>query len=776
MAKIVCPNADCRMVSDLPDEYLGRQVACKHCKQVFVATAVGGAKPSETKTLLADNAPASAGGSVEALCPTCGAVFNLKSDYLGKKVRCKKCEHVFTVGGEAKPRSDDDGAGVQSRPGAVAKKSARDEDDDDRVSSRKDRAAARRGRDDDDDDDRPRRKAAGRGRDDDDDDDDDRGRKRKRTYHDDDDDDDDDAPRRRPARSSSGGGTGLILGIVGGVVFLVLLICGGIFYVFYSVANEVDDAVAQAQQNANNGFGPDFGGFPGFEQQPKDMAEALAFLKGNDGNQKRGAGTWLSRQPLDPARQKEVAAALEPLVNDPDDNICASGAKALRVWGTKDNGPALTRALKLRLPDGNRVFLDASQTELMQAIAAVKYDPGADVVVQFLPNAFTGGEADKALALHGAGAEKAVVKYFDHTDGGARGKARALLLRYNTKPGVILDQVVVDLGAVEQETTKQAIEWLAQPASDDALKVANAEPARRTAVALALNRNITSPPPWSEDNVLRAVKRWGTKDNVTALIGFLRSNGHKRRDTADALIAIGPACEAEVKKLLTDTDGGVVNEAKRIIATVGSKESRFEGLLVDLRSDNAGRIKEAARMLQGMPADDKQRAEVVAALVGTLSNTGPGRTDNDCAEDVARALVVWATKDDAGAIGDKLRDSTKPFTRRTRAHLIEWMGQKKAEKGIPFLAASLAERDDYQSASKALQAMGPELGDKIEVEVQKVQTNDRLQIAEAFKVLGAVGTKKCVPFLKQQQAIFAQKKDVVLATAAAQAAAACEKR
>ena len=40
--------------------------------------------------------------AVEALCPICGAVFNLRDDMQGKKVRCTKCEHVFTVGGEAK--------------------------------------------------------------------------------------------------------------------------------------------------------------------------------------------------------------------------------------------------------------------------------------------------------------------------------------------------------------------------------------------------------------------------------------------------------------------------------------------------------------------------------------------------------------------------------------------------------------------------------------------------------------------------------------------------
>ena len=39
MAKIMCSS--CRALSELPDEYLGRQVRCKSCNAVFTATAVG---------------------------------------------------------------------------------------------------------------------------------------------------------------------------------------------------------------------------------------------------------------------------------------------------------------------------------------------------------------------------------------------------------------------------------------------------------------------------------------------------------------------------------------------------------------------------------------------------------------------------------------------------------------------------------------------------------------------------------------------------------------
>src|SRR6266446_4747046 len=109
--------------------------------------------------------------AVEALCPICGATFSLRDDMAGKKVRCTKCEQVFTVGGEAKAKPAAEKVSVQPRPAAPAKKSAPARDDDEVSTAKKNRVAAKRGRDDDDEDDKPRAKASSRrGKNDDDDD------------------------------------------------------------------------------------------------------------------------------------------------------------------------------------------------------------------------------------------------------------------------------------------------------------------------------------------------------------------------------------------------------------------------------------------------------------------------------------------------------------------------------------------------------------------------------------------------------------------------------
>jgi predicted Zn finger-like uncharacterized protein len=714
--------------------------------------------------------------AIEALCPTCGAVFNLKDEYQGKKVRCKKCEQTFTVGGEAKAKARDEDDGVQAKAGTVpAKKGGRDDDEDEERSSRKGRAAAKRGRDDDDDDERPRRSSSRRGRDDDDDDDDDddRGGKRKRTYHGDDDDDDDRAPRRVPKKSS--GGTGMVLAIVGGIIAVVVLVCGGISYGIYRAVQAADEAIDDAAQQANNGqppFGFDpGGGWIGAEKQPKDVGEALTFLKGNDVGEKRGAANWLAKQPVDPGRQKEVAQALEPLVNDRDDGTCACGARGMRTWGSKDNGPALTTALKQRSEQG---IPGDCPKELMAAIGHLKYGAGADEILRFLPSPFVGGDAERALDELGSGAEKSVVKYYNDPNDGVRDKARRLVQRYGTKPAVILDQTETDLRAVDQNRAKAAVDWLTKPSSDAALAIAKAEPARRKAVATALNPMIEAPPAFFEDTVLAAAKRWGTADNVAALIHFLTTNPFKRRQTSDVLIAIGPACVPEVKPLLSDADGGIVNEAKYILSKVGGADSKIEVFLADLKSKNNQRIAEAAKALQRMPVDDKQRAAVAVALLDAIDGDAFFQ-GNDTVEAIARAVAVWGTKDDGAAVVEKVTPLKKPFLNNARRVFIEWLGSKKVDKGIPFLAGLLTDRDEYQTASKALQAMGPDLGEAIELQVTAVNTNDPNQLVECFKVLGAVGTKKSVPLLKSQQKAF-EKKNATLATAAGQAILAIEAR
>jgi len=743
---------------------------------------------------------------VEVLCPICGAVFNLKPDYLGKKVRCKKCEHAFTVGGD-KARESREDEGVSSKSSAAAKKKSDEDDDDERSTSRKGGAAAKRGRDDDDGDDdydRPRRKRSRAGRDDDDDDDD-GGRKRKRVYHGDEDDDDDDRPRQR-APESSGGGAGKVLIIIGGVVALLVLLCGGGIYGIYRVVNATGDAIDDQDMAVRNDLvGDAFGGMelPGMDRQPKDFEDALASLKSDKPFYRRGAANWLAKQPLNPARQQEVAQAVEPLVKGVDVGCIAAGARALRVWGTQDNGPALATALRQRPTEG--IQFDAAK-ELMATIGKLKYAPGADAVTRFLPNFLVGADAERALDELGPGAEPEVLKLYHHPNQDCRDKGRRLLTRYGTKSVAILDQTVSDLGSPEKDRAKNALDWLAADQSNDALRAANADPARRTAVAVALNPHIDNPPPFGGDNAVSgALKRWATKENTASIIRNLKTrrnfrsqeliallgqmkdpsaipglvelvaDSFNRQAAGDALIAIGPACRDEVTKLLSHKDAFVRAEAERILGSIGGGKGDFKIVrcIEDLKSGEFRRLDETGRYLQTARVDEAKQAEVVEAALFAMSNAS-NKTDAPLVE-VAKAVVVWAKKEDAAAILDKVKELDRSHCRKTRHVMLEWLGKQKFEKAILYLVACLPDNDDRPVVSKALQGMGPEFGSAIELEVLKIEPglNKALLLAQ-IKILGAVGTKTSLKPLTTQKV--RSKSDLEIVTACDEAIVAINAR
>ncbi len=74
----------------------------------------------------------------EILCPICGASYHLADEQLGKRLRCKKCEHAFT-------------------PSDPSLRRAVEEEDEDGIPDRRRDRRRRRGHRDEEDEDRPRK-------------------------------------------------------------------------------------------------------------------------------------------------------------------------------------------------------------------------------------------------------------------------------------------------------------------------------------------------------------------------------------------------------------------------------------------------------------------------------------------------------------------------------------------------------------------------------------------------------------------------------------------
>jgi hypothetical protein len=133
-------------------------------------------------------------------CPNCDESVEIEDDWYGRAVACPACDRQFT------PRRG-------NAAGTARRTPRREERDDDRP--------RRREYEDDRYDDRPRRS-----------------RDRYDEY--------DDRPRRRPERPRSGGGVWLVLGILGGVMLLGCLGCGGwLVYAFTAPVSYPDPWVTQ---------------------------------------------------------------------------------------------------------------------------------------------------------------------------------------------------------------------------------------------------------------------------------------------------------------------------------------------------------------------------------------------------------------------------------------------------------------------------------------------------------------------------------------------------
>ncbi len=138
----------------------------------------------------------------DARCPSCRAACPVTDEDIGKKVRCPRCEEVFTVKAKTIKLDEDDDDSPWLQDADAAKGKGQEERTGGRA--RRGKGADKADRDDDPDEEAPRRK------------------KTRRV------DDDDDEPPRRPSSvaKKKRGRTGLIVGLVTGAAFVLLLCCG----------------------------------------------------------------------------------------------------------------------------------------------------------------------------------------------------------------------------------------------------------------------------------------------------------------------------------------------------------------------------------------------------------------------------------------------------------------------------------------------------------------------------------------------------------------------
>jgi predicted Zn finger-like uncharacterized protein len=479
--------------------------------------------------------------AVESLCPICGATYNLADDMHGKKVKCKKCEHNFTVGGEA----------------AARKRREEEEEAEEHVTTKAGKGKGKK------------------------DDDDDRGRKNRR-YHDEEKDKADgkklseQVQRKGTTESKEKAKTTPIKSIViGGICLVILLGCcgGGSFGIWYvkKKSNEVVDAVNHPPQNngggiggggiGGGGIGGGFGGGVVKPPPPKAIAsvdEALNGLRSPVEDERKKGAEWLQRAPVDPAQRGDVSRQLEANLSDNNEDVAEAAAKALVPWATKDNVPELIR----RVEDQTFGFRAGKlRPHAIAALARLKDARAAPALAARLSDNEFRERAREALIAIGPGGEAAVRGQLTSNKKEVRDAAVAILGTYGVKENFALTQALADLRATDHRRKDAAAATiLAQPIDEK----------RRGEVLQALEAAMQDRSPFGGTEVIRAYAAWGTKENIPTLAKQLdHQNAQARKATIDALVK---TLDARAVKPLVErlADRGDRRDVSTAIQTLGA--------------------------------------------------------------------------------------------------------------------------------------------------------------------------------------------------------------
>jgi hypothetical protein len=541
---------------------------------------------------------------IQTICPACEKGYTLPDTQRGKRVRCKNCQGTFVVGGEsagngtATATAEDDVPVLRE----VTEEEARRIKAENRLARSAGKlpaAAVTAGG--------PRRPAR-------------------------DEDEDEGRPSRGPAPKKKSNMPLLLIG--GGALFVLFLLCAGGGILTYALwPSSDDDSSQQADNNgspapdakppfganpfgnnplAKNGpgnpapnnpfkgpdnpFRPPVGGQPAVPRddpfaQPTSVDKALTMLRDEQIRRRQVAADWLSNRASDPTRQKEVAQALEPLLDDGQTREQA--ARAMAKWATKDNVPALVKALDF---EGGNAW-----RPIIEALTRLKDERSAAVLAAQLAVFPRGDEAARALQAVGPPAEKEVAKYIHHKDFGARQKASQLLKRYNTKDEVLVGQCVADLAAAEPETKRLAAEDLAK------LK---AGPEQRDEVARALDPLVTDTDFRLRNAAVTALGTWAIKDNALSLAKSLEDGGVRDKALA-ILISLKPV----------DND-----QALALVAQHLQKPDRRKFSVALVQMGKPAKVEDLALKVLINPANDhftREEAVEILATVGTRSSIAP---------------------------------------------------------------------------------------------------------------------------------------------------------
>jgi HEAT repeat protein len=198
--------------------------------------------------------------------------------------------------------------------------------------------------------------------------------------------------------------------------------------------------------------------------------------------------------------------------------------------------------------------------QAIQTLGKLKAVAAAEVIANRLQDFFVRQAAADALKEIGPPAQKAVLKFYNHPDGGVRGLVRNILQGQNISASVFLGQSLTDLESPDQRVRSAALQWFAENPAD---------PQRKLEVSRALNKPLETDGNLRSQYLAKALENWGTSENVPRLIGILEAAKLRRADVVVILGKIGDpnGLKAVARRISNFFDAG---EVQRVLKECGS--------------------------------------------------------------------------------------------------------------------------------------------------------------------------------------------------------------
>jgi HEAT repeat protein len=258
----------------------------------------------------------------------------------------------------------------------------------------------------------------------------------------------------------------------------------------------------------------------------------IAQLHSQNRDERQGTAGWLGDVRCDHKLRPQLAEGLVELLQENYKPIQLDAARALKVWAVEDNVPALIDSLTSQIDDSNHHDVCM---ELVVALGRFPDARAAKIVARCLSISTLMVPARNALATIGPPAAPEVAFYAFHFDDKVQEAARRLLTEYAASVEVYLTGAVQALGNKDDRIRNNALDYLIKT-----------PPAGRSqdAVAKALNPSLDTDGNRTKVQIpaLKAAEKWGTKENVPALLKYLTQpqpgQENERRLAMIALVAI----------------------------------------------------------------------------------------------------------------------------------------------------------------------------------------------------------------------------------------------